>query len=350
MTGLTCMDPSFMEEKCRWMTPGLFDLQINGIAGINFTDASLTLAQIEQADALVRAGGVSRYCPTIISSSLDTARAVLWTFTDAWEKGMRAGAWAIHLEGPWISDLDGPRGVHRKEYVRAVSLAEWDALQEAARGRIRVLTLAPELPGALDLVRRAARSGTVVSVGHTAATAEQVALAVGAGARMSTHLFNGCARLLDRHANTVYAQLAEDALHACFIADGHHVPFATLRIGIRAKGVEKSILVSDLAPLAGLPDGEYEMEGNRVELRDGGLRVKATSLLSGAARTLREDVELLGRQTEPGIECALLMATRSPAAAVGDLPWADLRPGRRGPVAVFSWDGERLRLENRVGF
>jgi len=339
-----------MEEKCRWITPGLFDLQINGIAGINFTDASLTLEQIERADALCRAGGVSRYCPTIISSSLDAARAVLSTFARAWEQGRLPGAWAIHLEGPWISDLEGPRGVHRREHVRAVSLSEWDALQRAAGGRIRVLTIAPELPGALDLVRRAVRSGTVVSIGHTAATAGQIASAVGAGARMSTHVFNGCARLLDRHSNTVYSQLAEDALHACFIADGHHVPFATLRIGIRAKGVARSILVSDLAHLSGLPEGDYEMEGSTVELRDGGLRVKGTSLLSGAVRTLREDVGLLGRQAEPGIEAALLMATRSPAAAVGDQPWADLRPGRRGPVGVFSWDGAQLLLEERAGF
>ncbi len=329
--GLFCTDPTFMDDRCRWITPGLFDLQINGISGINFTDASLSLGQIERADALVRAAGVSRYCPTVISSSLDTARAVLSTFRRAWDQGRLPGAWAIHLEGPWISGLEGPRGVHRKEHVRAVSLSEWDALRQAAAGRIRLLTLAPELSGALDLARKAARSGTVVSIGHTAASADQIAGAVRAGARMSTHLFNGCARLLDRHSNVVYSQLAEDRLRACFIADGHHVPFATLRIGIRTKGVGKSILVSDLAHLSGLPEGDYEMEGNVVELRDGGLRVKGTGLLSGAARSLREDVELLGRQTEPGIEAALLMATRSPADAVGDLPWADLRPGRRGP-------------------
>ena len=167
---------------------------------------------------------------------------------------------------------------------------------------------------------------------------------------MSTHLFNGCARMLHRHSNVVYAQLSDDALCAGFIADGHHVPFATLRIGIRTKGVARSILVSDLAPLSGLPDGDYEMEGNTVELRGGGLRVKGTGLLSAAARTLREDVELLARQAEPGIESALLMATRSPAAVMGDLQWADLHEGRRGPIAVFSWDGTRLVLEERIGF
>ena len=167
---------------------------------------------------------------------------------------------------------------------------------------------------------------------------------------MSTHLFNGCPRLLDRHSNVVYSQLSEDALYACFIADGHHVPFPTLRIGLRAKGPAKSILVSDIAHLCGLPDGEYVMEGNAVELRDGGLRVKGTGLLSGAARTLRQDVELLARQPEPGIETALLMASRSPAAAVGQQAEADLRPGRKGPIAVFTWDGSRLLLSEQIGF
>jgi N-acetylglucosamine-6-phosphate deacetylase len=347
---LDCRDPSFAEERCRWITPGLFDLQINGIAGINFTDASLTREQLERADDLIRSGGVCRYCPTIISCSLETARTALSAFRQAWEHGTIPGAWAIHLEGPWISDQDGARGVHRKEHVREVSLSEWEAMQEAAGGRIRVLTLAPERTGALELLKAAAGVGTVVSLGHTAASPGQISAAVEAGARMSTHLFNGCARLLDRHSNVVYSQLAEDALYACFIADGHHVPFLALRIGIRTKGVAKSILVSDLAHLSGLPEGDYEMEGNTVELRNGGLHVKGTLQLSGAARALRQDVELLAREAEPGIESALLMATRSPAAAVGELSWADIRQGRRGPIAVFSWDGAHLLLEERLGF
>jgi N-acetylglucosamine-6-phosphate deacetylase len=343
-------DSSFTGERCRWITPGLFDLQINGIGGINFTDAGLRPEQAEKADALIRAGGVSRYCPTIISCSHETAMAVLTTYRQLWNEGRLKGAWAIHLEGPWISDQDGPRGVHRAEHVRDVSIPEWDELQAAAGGRIRVLTLAPERPGALELVRRAADAGTLVSLGHSSATAEQVSAAVQAGARMSTHLFNGCARLLDRHSNTVFAQLAEDGLRASFIADGHHVPFATLRIGIRTKGIERSLLVSDLTHLSGLADGDYEMEGKTVELKDGGLRVKDTAQLSGAARTLREDVELLAREREPGVEAALLMATRSPAAAVQHPSRAGITPGMAGPVAVFSWDGTHLALEERLGF
>ena len=347
---LDCLDGSFSDDRCSWVTPGLFDLQVNGIGGIHFTDPSLSTDQAARADTLIRERGTSRYCPTVITCGLQTATTVLAGLARAMASGRMPGARAIHLEGPWLSGVDGPRGVHRREHVRDVSVAEWEAMREAAGGRIGVLTLAPERRGAMELIRRAAAGGIVVSLGHTDASPEQVIAAVEAGATMSTHLFNGCAGLLDRHSNVVFSQLAEDGLRACFIADGHHVPFPTLRIGIRAKGVANSILVSDLAHLSGLPEGEYEMEGNRVELRDGGLRVKGTSMLSGAARTLAEDVQWLARQPEPGIEAALLMATRNPAAVMGDSSWADLRPGRQGPIAVFSWNGEYLLLEQRVGF
>ena len=334
----------------RWITPGLFDLQVNGIGGINFTDGLLTVEQASRADELVRASGTSRYCPTVITSSFDTARAALGTLALAITEGRMPGAHAIHLEGPWLSNVDGPRGIHRREYVRDPSVEEWESLQRAAGGRIGIVTLAPERRGAGEVIRRAAAAGTVVSIGHTAASQEEIGAAVRAGARMSTHLFNGCAPLLGRHTNVVYAQLADDGLCACFIADGHHVPFHALRIGLRTKGPRRSILVSDLAPLSGLPDGEYEMEGNRVVLRDGGLRVKDSGLLSAAARTLAEDVQWLALQEEPGVEQALLMATRNPAALVGAAGWAELAPGRQGPLAVFSWNGERLSLEQRIGF
>lgn len=350
ITRLECRDESFSDERCLWITPGLFDLQVNGIGGIHFTDPSLTTDQAARADALIREGGTSRSCPTVITCGLDAAAAVLGTLSRAMADGQMPGARAIHLEGPWLSELDGPRGIHRREHVRDVSAAEWEALQAAAGGKIGIVTLAPERPGALELIRRAAAAGVIVSLGHTEASPEEVSAAVRAGAAMSTHLFNGCAGMLDRHSNVVYSQLAEDALYGCFIADGHHVPFPALLIGMRAKGPDRSILVSDLAHLSGLPDGEYEMEGNRVELRDGGLRVKGSRLLSGAARTLAEDVQWLARQPEPGIEAALLMATRNPAAVMGDRAWAELAPGRRGPIAVFSWNGERLQLEQRIGF
>ena len=348
--GLRRVDQEAPDPRGRWITPGLFDLQINGTGGINFTDKSLIAEQAARADALVRASGTSRYCPTVITSSFETAQAALATLSTAMTAGQMPGAHAIHLEGPWLSGVDGARGIHRREHIRDASVEEWDALQRAAAGRIGILTLAPERPGAMEVIRRAASAGTVVSLGHTAAGPDEVAAAVRAGARMSTHLFNGCTPMQGRHTNVIYSQLAEDALYGCFIADGHHVPITALRIGFRTKGPERSVLVSDLAHLSGFPDGEYEMEGNRVVLKDGGLRVKESGLLSAAARTLAQDVQWLSAQPEPGIDAALLMATRNPAALMGADAWSNFAPGRRGPIAVFAWDGERLVLEHRVGF
>jgi N-acetylglucosamine-6-phosphate deacetylase len=334
----------------RWLTPGLFDLQVNGIGGINYTSAGVTVEQLAHADQLLRDHGVTRYCPTIITTSLETAGIVMDVFTSAWDLGMIPAAWGLHLEGPWISPEDGFRGVHRREFVRDPSIAELEQLCARARGKLRILTLAPERPGADEMVAHAVRAGIVVALGHTNASPSDVARAVRAGATMSTHLFNGCARLMDRHASPILSQLAEDGLYGCFIADGHHVPFPTLKVGLRAKGPDRSVLVSDIAFLSGLPDGDYVMEGNPVEVRAGGLFVKGSFMLSGAVRTLEQDVELLAREAEPGIEQCLLMASRNAAAAAGDPGWAELREGREGPVAAFTWDGHRLSLEGRSGF
>ena len=345
-----CVEPDYAGDRCVWITPGLFDLQVNGISGINFTSGLVSVEDLARADRMIRDHGISRYCPTLITAGRETTLAALGTFDAAWGAGALAAAWGIHMEGPWISPEDGYRGVHRIEFVRDPDPAELGVFQRASGGRIRLLTVAPERPGAEGLIAAACRDGITVSLGHTCAEPSDIGNAVRAGARMSTHLFNGCARMIGRHSNVIYSQLSEDSLWACFIADGHHVPFPTLRIGIRAKGAERSILVSDIAHLSGLPDGDHEMEGNRVEMHDGGIWVKGGWQLSGAARTLELDVELLGRQPEPGIEQALLMATRNPAAAVGDPGWAELRRGRQGPIAAFSWDGSHLSLENRIGF
>jgi N-acetylglucosamine-6-phosphate deacetylase len=347
---LSCVEPGFDGTKTQWLTPGLFDLQINGIDGLNFTDDSLTPEGLARADQSIRDKGISRYCPTIITCSLETALAVLGAFRTAWDAGVIPGAWGIHLEGPWISGEEGFRGVHRLEHIRDATISELSALREAAAGHLRLITLAPERQGALSIIRAAVEHGITVSLGHTNASPSVVAAAIDAGARMSMHLFNGCAQLIDRHSNPIFSQLAQDSLHACFIADGHHVPLSTLKIGLRAKGFSRSILVSDIVHLSGLPDGEYEMGGNKVELRDGGIFVKGGWMLSGAARTLEKDVELLARQVEPGIEQAFLMATVNPAAALNDPSWAELAPGRTGPVAMFSWDGNLLSLKERIGF
>ena len=347
---LRCVDAGLGAERGDWLTPGLFDLQINGIAGIGFTNPSVSIDELASADQLIRAKGISRYCPTVITRDTDTTLAVLERFKLAWDARAISGAWAIHLEGPYISPEDGYRGVHQKRFTRDPDWEEFARFQHASGDRIRLVTIAPERAGSEDFIRRAVDSGVMVSMGHSNAEPADIARAVGAGLRLSTHLFNGCARLVDRHRNVIYSQLSNDALTALFIADSHHVPLSLLRAAIRAKEARRCILASDISQLSGLPDGEYEMEGNRVEVKDGGIWVKGSYLLSGAARTLDRDVEILAREPEPGIECVLRMASANPACAVGEGRWAELAAGRKGPLAVFSWDGKDLVLKQRIGF
>ncbi len=350
ITALSCVDTAFAEVKTDWITPGLFDLQVNGIAGVSFSDPGATIDDMARADEAPRSRGLSRYCPTVITRSPEDLLAIMRLLGEAWKRGALGGAHSIHLEGPYISSEDGYRGVHQARFVRDPDPAELHRLQEASGGRIRIVTLAPERSGSVGFIRAAAAEGMILSMGHSRASAREIAAAAEAGLSMSTHLFNGCPRLLDRHENVVLSQLAEDRLTACFIADGRHIPYPALKVGLRAKGTGRSVLVSDLAHLSGLAEGEYVMEGNAVRVEDGGIWVKGSYLLSGAALPLDRDVETLARESEPGIEQALLMAIDNPAAVAGGEGSAGLRAGRRGPLAVFRWDGAVLRLTLREGF
>ena len=349
VSSLACVDAGYAEERCAWITPGLFDLQVNGIRGVDFADPGVTVAQLAEADGLLRAKGVSRYLATIVTRDAAAIEAILARFAEARQQDAVPGAAGIHVEGPYISPEDGYRGVHQRRFVRDPDPAELERFQRTAGGFIRLVTIAPERPGAVDFIRAAVAMGIRVAMGHTAATVAETVLAADAGLTLCTHIFNGCAQLVDRHANVLYAQLAEDRLWGCFIADGHHVPMPALRVGLRAKGWQRSILVSDVSRFSGLPDGTYEMERREVEKRGGGVFVKASPLLSGAARTLDEDVAILAREHEPGIERCLLMAATHPAAALGDPGWADLAAGRRGPLVVFSWDGRDLAPRHLAG-
>ena len=347
---LTCLDPSYRETEGLWLTPGLFDLQLNGIAGTSFVDASVSVERLAQADERIRASGTAWYCPTMVTRDNATILSLCRTFRNAWEAGAIPGAYALHLEGPYISSEDGFRGVHQRQFTRDPDIRELEQWQEASGGKVRIVTLAPERPGSAAYIVQAVRQGVVIAIGHSNASEEDVRGAAEAGARLSTHLFNGCAPTIDRHRNPIYAQLAEDRLFASFIADGHHIPLSTLKVALRAKGVARSILVSDLAHLSGLPDGEYEMEGAAVVKRDGGLFRKDAPILSGAARSLAEDVAILGAQPEPGIEDAFLMATEQPARLLGAESCAVVREGIGQRLMLWEWRRAKLAPVERLGF
>ena len=312
--------------------PGFFDLQVNGFAGVDFGDTALTSERVLQAVAAIAKTGVTRFLPTLTTSSLEAFSACARTLARTSHPAI-AG---IHMEGPYISPEDGPRGAHPRAFVRAADVDDFRRRQDAAEGRIRLVTLAPEAPGALPLVEHLVASRIRVAIGHTGATAAQIADAVSAGATLSTHLGNGCAQVLPRHPNVIWEQLGEDRLLASFIVDGHHLPPATVKSMIRAKTPARSILVTDAVAAAGMPPGRYTLGGQEVELSVTG-RVAAPGAPNLAGSALRLDVAIANtvRFTGLALEDVAPMASTRPAEYLGT---------RAAGKVVAEWDPAAFAL------
>ncbi len=202
------------------------------------------------------ATGVTRFYPTVITGAPEDMEA------RAAQSGAREGLAAegeamdgFHVEGPHIGIEDGPRGAHPKHWVRKPDFDEFRRWQDATEGRVRIVTLSPEWPEAPRYIERIVAEGVVASIGHTGASAEQIADAVAAGATLSTHLGNGAHAVMRRHPNYIWDQLAEDRLMADFIVDGIHLGAAFLKTALRAKGMERSVLVTDASAPAGANAG-----------------------------------------------------------------------------------------------
>jgi N-acetylglucosamine-6-phosphate deacetylase len=303
-------------------SPGFVDLQVNGFAGVDFNEPATMVDDLHRAIGALRSHGVTRFLPTLITSAaerFDRCAAVI----------LRAKSEAvagIHMEGPYISPEDGPRGAHPREFTRAASVDDFKRRQDAAEGLIRIVTLAPEVPGALALIEYLRANGVRVAIGHTAASAETIRDAVKAGATLSTHLGNGCANMLPRHPNFIWEQLAADDLMASLIVDGHHLPPATVKTMIRAKGVRRTILVTDAIAAAGQPPGEYQLGGVKVRLDENGrVAVPGAPNLAGSALAMDRAVANTVRFAGVSLEDALAMASTNPAAYLGIKPAGTLQ-------------------------
>ncbi len=347
---LTRMDP--VERPAAdggelWLTRGLFDIQVNGMLGYNLSEEDLTAEKVAEIDRELARRGVLRWCPTVTTQDPAIVKRSLGILKGVLAAGSAPHIHRLHMEGHYISSEEGYRGVHPERYTRDPDPEEFDAWQEASGGNIGLFSLAPERKGAIEFIRKLKGEGVRVALVHHHADYDTVRLAAAAGADLSSHLVNGCARMIHRQHNVIWAQLALDELWASFIADGFHIPYYTLRAVIKAKGTGRSILVSDLAHLSGLPDGEYSKNELTVVLQDGGLWVKGegTNLLSGAVKTLEEDCALLAARSGFSIEEALLMASRNPARYFGIESELALFPGGSGPFALFAWDGQSLKVE-----
>jgi N-acetylglucosamine-6-phosphate deacetylase len=312
--------------------PGFFDLQVNGFAGVDFNAPDLHPDQIDTAIGHLRRTGVTRFLPTLITAPLDAfarnARLL--------SRSRDAAIAGVHMEGPYLSPDDGPRGAHPRAHLMAASVEDFERRQEAAGGRIVLVTLAPEVPGALPLIEYLVTRGVRVALGHTAASPDQLEAAIAAGATLATHLGNGCAQMLPRHPNGIWTLLAADRLTASFIVDGHHLPAATVKAMIRAKTGARSILVTDATAAAGSPPGTYWIGSVRGELdATGRVSLPGTPYLAGSALTMPEAIANTVRFTDLAVSDAAALASAVPARVMGIAA-----SGR----VLADWDGEKRRL------
>jgi N-acetylglucosamine-6-phosphate deacetylase len=301
--------------------PGWLDIQVNGFGGYDVNAAGLAAADFEAMTLRLHEVGVTRYLPTVVTASPEHMTTCLRAVGEACRSSRvvaRAVA-GIHLEGPFLSSDRGARGAHPAEHLRPADRTLFDDLQAAADGAIRVVTLAPETAGALDLIAHLAERGIVVALGHSLADGATIRAAVAAGARLSTHLGNGIPAELPRHPNPIWEQLADDRLTASAIFDGHHLPEAVMRVFARVKGPDRLVLISDAVALAGGPRGVYQDQvGGTVELHPSGrLTIHGTPYLAGSASSLRDGVATAIHQAGLPPEAALRMVGRTPRTLLG---------------------------------
>ena len=268
-------------------SPSLFDLQVNGYAGVDFQRAGMAQGELRRAVDALHAHETRRIFLTLISAEPD-ALCRQFERIEQFRKADPLIAETIcgyHLEGPFLSPLEGFRGAHPAAVQRAPDFATFERMQSAAGGGIRLITLAPESPGSAEFIADAVRCRVVVSLGHTDASEAQIDRAIRAGASLCTHLGNGVPQMLPRHDNIVQRLLARDELTACFIPDGVHLPPFVLRNLFRAKPPGKVLLTTDAMAAAAAPPGRYTLGAIEVESRDGIVRAPGSPYLAGSCLT-----------------------------------------------------------------
>ncbi|MCL1818226.1 MAG: hypothetical protein FWG35_04790 [Spirochaetaceae bacterium] len=332
-----------------WVSPGFLDIQVNGFLGSDYSLEGLQNRHIAEICRSLAKSGTTQHIATLVTSPPERMLRNLGVISRAMDddEDIRAAVAGIHIEGPFIAEEDGPRGAHDRSFVRDPDFGEFREWQAAARGRIKIVTLAPEKPGAIAFIEKLRAEGVIPALGHTAAAPEIIAAAVAAGARLSTHLGNGSHANLPRLKNYIWQQLAEDNLAASIICDGFHLPAAVVKSVYRVKGPARLILVSDAALLGGCAPGLYKWGNLDVEVfADGHIGLPGTSMLAGAARLLDHGIPRFMEFTGAGLAETIALCTENPARLLG-LEHGFPQPGSPANLALFRLppEGGELRME-----
>ncbi len=351
IASVCAVGPPDGSAKFPWVAPGFVDIQVNGYDGQEFS--SLDLTPQKAADIVRRhyAFGVTGLCPTLTTQSaevfLHAVRAIAQA-CEEWPEIARR-VLGIHLEGPFISAEEGARGAHPAAHCRRPDWELFCRFQEAAGGRVKILTMSVEFDEAPDFIAKVVASGVVVAIGHTGANSAQIKAAVDSGARLSTHLGNGAHRMLRRHPNYIWDQLAEDRLYASLIVDGHHLPGEVVKCFVRGKTPQRCILVSDESGLAGLPPGRYTSSGCELEILPDGRLVIAgqDQLLAGASRPIGAGVVNVMKFAGVDLAMAVNMATQHPCQLLG-LHVPNLYPSDRADLVLFDLEDGELNVRAAI--
>ncbi len=285
-----------------------FDLQVNGFAGIDFQRDDLTPAMLEQAIGGLLTHGTGRILLTLITDTVDRLCRRLEDIERCCRgnERLREVIAGYHLEGPWLSPEPGYHGAHDPSLMKAPELADFQRLREASGERLRLITLAPELPGAAELISEASSLGVKTSIGHSNADERGIDTAIAAGLTLCTHLGNAVPTLLHRHDNIIQRLLARDELSAIFIPDGIHLPPGVLRNFIRAKPPGKVLFTTDCMAAAGAGQGRFTLGRVAVEVGgDGIVREPGKENFAGSSLTMDRAVtnvrEFLGWPVEDAV-------------------------------------------------
>ncbi len=344
----------FQDGDYPYISPGFFDIQVNGYAGIDYSSDDLSGDDPEKVAVQLRKSGTTRHLPTIITGPEERIIKNLEKMSVFFEErpDLLYAVPGFHIEGPYISGEDGPRGAHDVKYVRDPDFKEFKEWQEAARGRIKIVTLAPERKGAIDFIKRITGEGIIAAIGHTTASPEIIREAVKAGAKLSTHLGNGSHAELHRLNNYIWEQLACDNLSSSIISDGFHLPPAVLKTFYRTKGLDKLILISDISPLGGLEPGEYSWDNIKVEVFDDGhIGLAGTPYLAGAGHMLDRDIAHFINDTGCSLKEAVKFCTANPSELISvPMDFSTLKPGIKADLVLFRYENgwDRLKIERVV--
>jgi N-acetylglucosamine-6-phosphate deacetylase len=336
-----------------YIAPGLIDNQINGFMGVSFVDTGGELTQegISLVTTSLWEKGITSYFPTLTTNDkqiyLKNLKLLARTKEDPDLLGSIPG---FHIEGPYISPVDGFRGAHPLKYVREPDWDEFMEFYEAADGNILQISLAPEIEGAMDFIKKCQEIDGVVGLAHHNGSADQISEAIDNGARLAIHLGNGLANTINRHRNPLWPQLADDRMSIGIICDGIHLLPEQIKVFYRAKGPDRIIMTSDVSSLGGMPVGKYlNAIGDTLEItQEGAIIYPAQQVLAGSAQDLSKGVGHIMEVTGCSLAEAVQMASTNAARLYGLDDRGELNPGMRADIILFTMDDFQMNIKKTI--